>query len=175
MNYGIGLNINTFTTIYLFLKTELGDNLGELFDDVLSFVDFTEEQKKKVKLFMTLLDKKQDRWVSNDAGLLGFIGGIMIYTFSICPNITERLCEILETAEAQVQQDDLTEDEYLTATKSLMELKKIYEAIKVLPTTEKSATGEWIERDGIKLLFLEYEHDLPEGFNIRYGNEVLAQ
>jgi hypothetical protein len=175
MNRGLGLNINTFTVIYLFLKTELGGGLDGLFDDILNVSDFTEEQKKKVKLFMTLLDKKQDRWISNDAGMLGFIGGMIIYAFTICPNVTERLCQILEDTEAQVQQNKLTEEQYLTATKSLMELKKIHEALQVLPVTEKSPSGEWIERDGKKMLFLEYEHDLPEGFNLRYGTEVRSQ
>lgn len=165
---GLGLNITTFTTIYLFLKTELGGGLDGLFDDVLSIVDLTAEQKKKVKLFMTLLDKKQDKWVTNDAGMLGFIAGIMMYAFAICPNVTERLCEILEAAEEKTRQDDLTEEEYLIATKSLMELKKIHEAINTLPVTEKSAEGEWIEKDGVKMLLLEYAHDLPEGFNLRY-------
>ena len=50
MNRGLGLNINTFTTIYLFLKTELGGGLDGLFDDVLNVVDFTEEQKKVEKI-----------------------------------------------------------------------------------------------------------------------------
>ena len=174
---GIGLNIDTFTTIYLFLKSELGGGLDGLFNDVLSVVDFTEEQKKKVKLFMTLLDKKTDRWITNDAAMLGFIAGILMYAFAICPNVTERLCEILEHIEERVQQDDLTEKDYLTSSKWTMQLKKIHEALGSLPVTEKSASGEWIERDGKKMLFLGYEHDLPEGFNLRYDTrtEVRSQ
>jgi len=174
---GIGLNIDTFTSIYLFLKSELGGGLDGLFDDVLSIVDFTQEQKKKVKLFMTLLDKKQDKWVTNDAPMLGFIAGVLIYAFAICPNVTERLCEILEHIEKRVQQDDLSENEYLTSSKWIMQLKKIHEALGSLPVTEKSASGDWIERDGKKMLFLAYEYDLPEGFNLRYDTrtEVRSQ
>ena len=158
----------------MFLKTELG-GLDGLFDDVLSIIDFTEEQKKKVKLFITLLDKKQDRWITNDAGMLGFIAGIIIYSFAICPNITERLCELLESAEKISQENGYCENDYLNASNAIMDLKKIHDGINTLPIKDKSATGKWIELDGVKLLSLEYETDLPEGFNLRYGSETLSQ